>query len=462
MATETTTLRAQHALLPQGWAENVTVELGADGRIAKVEAGVEIDNSSAAERVGLLLPAMANLHSHAFQRAMAGLSEARGPQPRDTFWTWRQIMYRFLDNLTPDDIEVIAALVQMEMLEAGYATNVEFHYLHHRPGGEFYDSIAETSERIAAAAARTGIGLTLLPVHYQFGGVDRRSLGPGQHRFSTTPDEFAILLDAAEAALRHLPADAGIGVAPHSLRAVSPEALTLCEGLRPGRPLHMHLAEQRSEIDEVEAARGCRPVEWLLDNHSPDRRWTLIHLTHMTENETRRLAATGAVAGLCPITESSLGDGIFNGTIWRQAGGPIGFGSDSNIRISLIEELRTLEYSQRLRDNARAVLAEPGRSTGRVLYETGLDGGATAAGRETGAIAAGLWADLCAVSLDNPILYGRRGDEFLDSFVFAGGDGLVRNVWAAGRHVVRDGRHLDHDRITADYLACIVRLQERM
>jgi formiminoglutamate deiminase len=453
-----TMLWAEHALLPGGWAENVSVEVGADGRIASVAAGT----APGGTRIGLLLPAMANLHSHAFQRAMAGLSEARGPQPRDTFWTWRQIMYRFLDHLTPQDVEAIAALVQMEMLEAGYATNVEFHYLHHQPGGIPYDNIAEMSERIAAAAARTGIGLTLLPVHYQFGGVDRRPLGPGQQRFGTTPDSFAALLDAAEATLRHLPRDAGIGVAPHSLRAVSPEALTLCANLRPGRPLHMHLAEQLPEIEEVRAARGRRPVEWLLDTHGPDRRWTLIHLTHMTDDETRRLAATGAVAGLCPITESSLGDGIFNGTVWKDAGGRFGFGSDSNIRIALAEELRTLEYSQRLRDTARAVLAEPGRSTGRVIYEAGLDGGATAAGRATGAIAPGLWADLCAVSLNNPVLFGRNGDACLDSLIFAGGDGLVRDVWAAGRHVVRDGRHVDHDRIAAGYLTCIGRLQERI
>jgi formimidoylglutamate deiminase len=453
-----TRLWAEHALLPGGWAENVSIEIGADGRIAKVETGAALSG----ERVGQLLPAMSNLHSHAFQRAMAGLSEARGPEPRDTFWTWRQIMYRFLDHLTPEDVEAIAALVQMEMLEAGYATNVEFHYLHHRPGGKPYDNIAEMSERIAAAAARTGIGLTLLPVHYQFGGLDQRPLGPGQQRFGTTPDAFARLLDAAQAATRRLPADAGIGVAPHSLRAVSPEALRICEGLRPGRPLHMHLAEQIPEVEEVLAARARRPVEWLLDNHQPDRRWTLIHLTHMTEDETRRLAATGAVAGLCPITESNLGDGIFNGRVWKEAGGRAGFGSDSNIRISLIEELRTLEYSQRLRDKGRAILAEPGRSTGRVHYEAGLEGGATAAGRDTGAIAEGLWADLCAISLNNPALFGRKGDELLDSLIFAGGDGLVRDVWAAGRHVVREGRHVEHERVTAEYLACIGRLGERM
>lgn len=453
-----TVLWAERALLPDGWAENVRVDIAPDGRIGRVSAGAAPEG----QRVGLLLPAMANLHSHAFQRAMAGLSEARGPHPRDTFWTWRQIMYRFLDHLTPDDVETIAALVQVEMLEAGYATNVEFHYLHHRPGGTPYANLAEMSERIAAAAARTGIGLTLLPVHYQFGGCDGRPLGPGQARFGTDPDLFIRLLDAAEGALRNLPADAGIGVAPHSLRAVSPEALRLCATLRPGRPLHMHLAEQIPEIEEVQAARGLRPVEWVLEHCAPDRDWTLIHLTHMTPDETRRLAATGAVAGLCPLTEASLGDGIFNGTGWRDANGRWGFGSDSNIRISLVEELRGLEYSQRLRDTARAILAEPARSTGRVLYDAGLDGGATAAGRDTGAIRQGLWADLCAVALDTPVMAGRHGDQMMDSLVFAGGDGLVRDVWAAGRHVVRDGRHLDRDRIIADYLACIASLQERM
>jgi formiminoglutamate deiminase len=450
---------AERALLPEGWAENVCVTLD-QGRIARVEPGTPRQGGD--QRVGLLLPALANLHSHAFQRAMAGLSEAKGPEPRDTFWTWRQIMYRFLDHLTPEDIEPIAALVQMEMLEAGYATNVEFHYLHHRPGGGHYDNIAEMSARIAAASARTGIGLTLLPVHYQFGGTDRRPLAPGQNRFGTTPEEFQRLLEGAEAALGALPPDAGIGIAPHSLRAVSPEALRLCTELRPDRPLHMHLAEQIPEIEEISAAYGLRPVEWLLANFDPDHRWTLIHLTHMTEDETRRLAATGAVAGLCPITESSLGDGIFNGTIWAEEKGRLGFGSDSNIRITLTEELRTLEYSQRLRDRGRAILATPERSTGRVIYEAGLDGGATAAGRDTGAIRAGLWADLVAIDLENTVMSGRQGDQLLDSLIFAGHDGLVREVWSAGRHMVKDGRHIDHDRIVSDYLATIARVQDRM
>ncbi|MDO5657045.1 MAG: formimidoylglutamate deiminase [Paracoccus sp. (in: a-proteobacteria)] len=453
-----TEIWAETALLPEGWANHVALRLEGDGRIASVTPGA----APCGHRVDLLLPAMANLHSHAFQRAMAGLSEAKGPEPRDTFWTWRQIMFRFLDHLTPDDVEIIAALVQMEMLEAGYATNVEFHYLHHQPGGRAYDDMAEMSARIVAAAAETGIGLTLLPVHYQFGGVDRRPLGAGQARFETDPDSFARLADLAEAHLRALPPDAGMGIAPHSLRAVSPEGLALCTRLRPDRPLHMHLAEQIPEIEEVQAAYGCRPVEWLLDHHQPDSRWVLIHLTHMTKDETRRLAATGAVAGLCPITESSLGDGIFNGTIWREAGGRIGFGSDSNIRISLTEELRTLEYSQRLRDHGRAILAEPARSTGRVLYEEGLRGGALAAGRDSGAIAMGQWADLVAIGTDNPVMAGRAGDAALDSLIFAGGSGLIRDVWAAGRHVVQDGRHIARDRIAARYTALMRNLAARI
>ncbi|PZO68300.1 MAG: formimidoylglutamate deiminase [Paracoccus denitrificans] len=447
---------AERALLPDGWAENICVTVD-HGRITAVESGDSCD-----VRTPLLLPAMVNLHSHAFQRAMAGLSEAKGPEPRDTFWTWRKIMYRFLDVLTPEDVEAIAALVQMEMLEAGYATNVEFHYLHHRPGGGHYDDIAEMAQRVVAAAGRTGVGLTLLPVHYQFGGVDRRALIPGQDRFGTTPEEFVRLLEASEAALAALPPDAGIGVAPHSLRAVSPEGLKAAIALRPDRPLHMHLAEQVPEIEEISAAYGRRPVEWVLDNHDVNRRWTLIHLTHMTDDETRRLAATGAVAGLCPITESSLGDGIFNGTVWADGHGRYGFGSDSNIRISLTEELRTLEYSQRLRDRGRAILATPERSTGRVIYDAGLDAGATAAGRDTGAIAVGQWADLIGVETRHPVMAGRKGDQLLDSLIFAGHDGLIRDTWAAGRHVVQNGKHVDSDRITADYLSTMARLQDRM
>lgn len=450
------TIWAEQALLSTGWAHDVSVTLEG-GRIAAVQANSLPDPK--ATRVGTLLPAPTNLHSHAFQRAMAGLTERRGPDPRDSFWTWRQLMYRFLDQLTPDDVQAIAAFVQMQMLEAGYSAVAEFHYLHHAPGGQPYADLAEMSTRIAAAARETGIGLTLLPVLYQFGGCDQRPLGPGQNRFGNDPERFGRLLDGAEAALKLLPPDSVLGVAPHSLRAVSPEGLTLAAALRPTSPLHMHLAEQQAEVTEVEAHRGARPVEWLLANADVDARWCLIHCTQMARHETLALAATGAVAGLCPITESSLGDGIFDGVAWTGARGNWGIGSDSNIRISLSEELRTLDYSQRLRDHSRAALATAEKSTGRVLFEGAARGGAQAAGRAAGTIAAGQWADLLALDSGNVDLAGRRDDLVLDAFVFAADDRAVQEVWAAGRHLVQNGRHMKQTAITEAYRKVLGRLQ---
>jgi len=445
---------AREALTAQGWQRGVAVTLGDDGRIAAVEAGV----APRGERADILLPAPANVHSHAFQRAMAGMTEARGPAGKDSFWTWRQLMFRFLDRLTPDHVEAIAAFVQMQMLEAGFATNVEFHYLHHRPGGQPYDDIAEMSARIAAAAAATGIGLTLLPVHYRFGGCDRRPLGPGQVRFGTDPESFARLHEGARAALKALPGDTRLGVAPHSLRAVAPEDLGGVVDLAGDGPVHMHLAEQVAEVEEVAAARGARPVEWLLANAGIDGRWCLIHCTQMRPLETRALARSGAVAGLCPITESSLGDGIFDGVRWLGAGGRIAIGSDSNIRVSLSEELRTLEYSQRLRDRCRAALATPGHSTGRRLFEAAVAGGARAAGRGAGTIAPGNWADLLTLDGNAVDLAGRTGDAILDAFIFAGDDRMVSGVWSAGRAMVRAGRHLRHDAIRERYLRAVADL----
>lgn len=451
---------AKEALTAQGWQRDVAVSVDAQGRIAGVAAGAAPD--AGAERVDILLPAPANVHSHAFQRALAGMTERRGPDGRDSFWTWRQLMYRFLDRLTPDHVEAIAALVQMEMLEAGYATNVEFHYLHHRPGGAPYADIAEMSARIAAAAALTGIGLTLLPVHYRFGGCDGRPLGAGQARFGTDPDGFARLHAAAGAALGGLPGDTRLGVAPHSLRAVAPDDLPAITALAGGGPVHMHLAEQVAEVEEVQAAWGARPVEWLLRNVQIDGSWCLIHCTQMQPDETRALARTGAVAGLCPITESNLGDGIFDGVRWMEAGGRIAIGSDSNIRIALTEELRTLEYSQRLRDRSRAALATDTLSTGRRIFEAAVTGGARAAGRGQGGIAAGEWADLLALDGGAIDLAGREGDAILDAFVFAGDSGMVSAVWAAGRAMVREGRHPHRNEIRARYLRAMADLREAL
>ncbi|XDA96996.1 formimidoylglutamate deiminase [Sulfitobacter sp. LCG007] len=447
---------ADVALLPGGWARDVRVEIDRSGNIARVEKGASAD--PAAHRAAILLPSPANVHSHAFQRAMAGLSETRGAGSTDSFWTWRQLMFRFLEQLTPDDVEAITAFVQMEMLEAGYAASVEFHYLHHQQDGAPYADLAEMSARVCAAAAQSGIGLTLLPVLYQYGGIDRRALGPGQVRFGNDPDRFERLLQGARAAVTQLPDDARTGVAPHSLRAVSAEGLAVAVSLSPDAPIHMHVAEQIAEVEEVRRATGARPVDWLLDHHPVDDRWCLIHCTQMTDVETRRLAASGAVAGLCPITESSLGDGIFSADVYAQEGGRFGIGSDSNIRISLSEELRTLEYSQRLATNRRSVLARVGRSTGRLLYETAVSGGAQAAGRPSGAIAKGLLADLLGLDGAALPLVNRREDQILDSWIFAADDRLVRDVWSAGRHMVRDGRHVARDGIEAAYRKVAMRL----
>lgn len=445
-----TVIWAETALLPGGWARDVRVDL-AGGRITAVTPGVVAEG----ERVGCLLPAGHNLHSHAFQRAMAGMTERKG-HPRDTFWTWRQMMFRFLDQLTPEDVQAIAAFVQMEMLEAGYASVCEFHYLHHQPGGVPYARLAEMAERIVAAAGETGIGLTLLPVAYEQGGCDGRALSPGQVRFGNAPEPFLALWEASGAALRALPGDAVLGVAPHSLRAVRREVLAALTEL-PG-PFHIHLAEQVAEVEEVQAAYGARPVDWLLENAAVDGRWCLIHATQMKPHETEALAATGAVAGLCPITEASLGDGIFDALRWQAAGGRFGVGSDSNLRIAQAEELRSLEYSQRLRDRGRAMLAIEEASTGRVLFETAAQGGAQAAGRDSGALAPGMWADLLALDMGAVDLEGRQGDGILDAWIFAGDDRMVQAVWSAGRPVVRDGRHVARDGIVARYRAVMRRL----
>lgn len=454
------TIWAETALLPTGWADKVTVEIDGQGRISDVQTGVSAPD--AAIRVPMLLPAPVNVHSHGFQRAMAGLTERRGPDPSDSFWTWRQLMFRFLDRLGPAHIEAITAFVQMEMLEAGYGASVEFHYLHHRPGGIVYDDIAETSARVVAASDLSGMGLCLLPVHYEFGGCDQRALTAGQVRFGNTFEQFQTLHGAAAGHVKQGRADSNIGVAPHSLRAVGIDDLKGYGAAFPSGPIHMHLAEQRAEVAEVAQHWGARPVTWALDHMQLDGRWCLIHCTQMTPEETVALARSGVVAGLCPITESSLGDGIFDAVRWLDNGGAFAIGSDSNIRISLSEELRTLEYSQRLRDGTRAALATPEKSTGRRMFDGMLHGGAQASGRDTGRIAAGAWADLMTLDTASEYIWGREGDPALDAWIFAGDDSLVRDVWSAGRHMVHEGQHVQRASISAAYKRTIDALRDAL
>ncbi len=421
---------AKRALLPSGWVGNVRVTVDG-GRIASVTAGAAPAAGDA--RVDTLLPALANLHSHAFQRAMAGMTEYRAAG-RESFWTWRDLMYRFLDRLTPEQVEAIAAQVQVEMLEAGFASVGEFHYVHHQPGGAPYRDIAELSSRIMAAAAETGIGLTHLPVLYSYGGAGQAPLHGGQLRFGNDVARFARLVDAARDAARDLPGDTVVGIAPHSLRATCPEDLAAALPIAGDAPVHIHVAEQPREVADISAWLGARPVEWLLDNAPVDGRWCPIHATHMTETETAALARSGAVAGLCPITEANLGDGPFNGPQWIAAGGAFGLGSDSNVRISLTEELRTLEYSQRLRDLARNVMVPGAGSVGAFLYDGAARGGARALGRDAGEIAAGRLADLMAVDTGHPTLCALSEGQILDGLRFAA-PGRDRCL-VAGRHRV--------------------------
>ncbi|MEP4037843.1 formimidoylglutamate deiminase [Pseudophaeobacter sp.] len=450
-----TALFAKRALLSTGWAERVRLTLR-DGRITAITSNMRPESGDV--HVDTLLPALANLHSHSFQRAMAGMTEYR-KAGRDSFWTWRELMYRFTAHLTPDQIEAIAALVFLEMQEAGYASVGEFHYLHHQKDGSPYDNLAEHSDRIMAAAVQTGIGLTHLPVLYSYAGVGKKPLEPGQVRFGNDVDQFCKLVDQARSAVSSLSADCQVGIAPHSLRATAPDDLSRVLQAQPQEcPVHIHIAEQPKEVQEVQAGLGARPVEWLLENAPVDQNWCLIHATHMTPEETRAMAASGAVAGLCPVTEANLGDGPFNGPTYLEAGGTFGVGSDSNVLISLTEELRTLEYSQRLRDLSRNVLVPGEGSVGQVLYTGAAKGGAQALGRGTGEIAIGQWADLVAIDATHPSLCALRDDQLLDGLVFAAKDEVVTDLWSAGRHAVQAGRHIARDQIIARYRQAISEL----
>jgi formimidoylglutamate deiminase len=446
----------QHALLPSGFAREVRVEIEA-GMIASVTPGAAPDG---AERIaGIAVPGMPNLHSHAFQRGMAGLAERRGPA-NDTFWTWREVMYRFLGRLGPEDVEAIAAFADMEMLEGGFTVVGEFHYLHHDPDGRPYADPAELAARIVAAAAETGIGLTLLPCFYAQGGFGGAAPVPGQRRFITDPDGFARLVESAGRHLSGLPG-ARMGVAPHSLRAVTPEALHEVVRLAPKGPIHIHAAEQVREVEDCLAWSGARPVEWLLDNAAVDGRWCLIHTTHMTPDETLRLARSGAAAGLCPLTEASLGDGTFDGPRHLAAGGRFGIGTDSNIQIDAAAELRQLEYSQRLAHRGRNVMTlDEGESTGARLFRTALAGGARALAQPTGAIAPGMRGDLVVLDAEHPALAASGPQSWLDAWIFCAGRDLINRVIAGGEVVVSGGRHRNRDRIAARYRAALARLRD--
>ena len=440
---------ADNVWMPHGWAESACLDTGT-GFVREATADGRHDD---AEYLGrYVLPGMPNLHSHAFQRAMAGLAE-RQNDPGDSFWTWREIMYAFASRVGPDELRAIAAQLYVEMLKAGYTHVCEFHYLHHRPDATPYADPAEMSLALIEAAREAGIGMTLLPTLYMTGGFDGRALAERQRRFGHTLDAYLSLVER----LRKMETDTlRVGVALHSLRAVPAEAMRVVidSGLVAKAPIHIHIAEQIGEVQDCLALRNARPVDWLLDHAPVDERWCLVHATHMSESEIARLAKTGAIAGLCPTTEANLGDGVFALKAWLDAGGVIGIGSDSNISISPVEELRWLEYGQRLLTRHRNIaVSESSDSVGETLLGDSLFGGARAAGAPIGALEKGMRADLIVLDDDAAALVARDSDNIVDSLIFAGNVNLVRDVMVGGEWVVRAARHRDEQRIADRYRA---------
>ncbi len=446
----------ESALLPGGWARRVRLTCR-DGLIDSVEPDVNPDPVD--ERHAIGIPGLPNLHSHAFQRALAGLTERRGAAA-DSFWTWRELMYRFVERIDPDQLEAVTALAFAEMLEAGFTRVGEFHYLHQDKSGLPFAEPGELAGRIAAAAAGTGIALTLLPTFYAHGGFG--GIGPNarQRRFVTDLERFGRIVESSRKAVRSLAAG-HVGVAPHSLRAVTAAELAGVVALASGGPIHIHVAEQVREVQECVAWCGRRPIEYLLDTAAVDASWCLVHATHATSAELERIAAAGAVVGLCPLTEASLGDGVFPAPEFQACRGRFGIGSDSNVLLDAGAELRMLEYSQRLTRRERNVLAgESGHSTGRSLFAAAMAGGSQVLGGVTGTAGrAGLAPeapfDLVTLDAAHPALIERREDEILDSWIFAAGREAIDCVWCAGEKVVSGGRHHQREAIVARYRRAI-------
>jgi formimidoylglutamate deiminase len=455
------TLFAEHARLPDGWRSNVLLQWDASGMLVAVTpdstapAGVTRAN-------GPLMPGMPNLHSHAFQRAMAGLTEYRA-SAADSFWSWRELMYRFAARITPERVGAIAHWLYIEMLKAGYTSVCEFHYVHHAQDGQRYANPAEMAERVVDAAQAAGIGMTMLPVLYQYSGFGALEPQPGQARFIHTPGS---LLDSLERLRTARPESGALryGVAPHSLRAVSKASLsTLLAGLDaafPGAPVHIHIAEQLAEVSACMAMEGARPVRWLLDRFDVDSRWCLVHATHVDAQEVQSMAASGATAGLCLTTEANLGDGIFPSRDYLDANGRFGVGSDSHVALDWRSELRLMEYGQRLLRRERNVLAsEKEAYVADRLFDAALTGGGAATGRAVGALEAGMRADWIVLDADHPAIAGQGPTAWLSGVVFCEhGDSPVLDVTVGGKQVVGGRRHADQESAFGEYRRALTAL----
>jgi len=446
-------LFAREALLADGWRTDCLLDVDAAGMIRTIETEVAVP-ADAERAAGPVIAGLPNLHSHAFQRAIAGLTERRGPG-EDSFWTWREAMYGFVRRFDPDALEAVAAQVFVEMLKAGFTAVAEFHYVHHDPEGRPYATLTELSDRVIGAAERTGIALTHLPVLYAHGGFGGAPPEPGQRRFVNDPERYARLLAALHAHHGGRPGFR-LGIAPHSLRAVTARELALAlealAGIDPDAPVHIHIAEQAREVEQCRAWSGRPPVAWLLEHLEVNARWCLVHATHVEPEEIAGIVASGAVVGLCPTTEANLGDGVFPAREFLERGGRFGVGSDSNVSVSPVEELRLLEYGQRLLRRQRAVLAlAPGESVGARLLTGAARGGAQALGLPAGALEPGRRADLVVLDPDAPALAGKTGDAILDALVFAGNVTAVRDVMVGGQWRVREGRHPLEGEILASF-----------
>ena len=459
-----TILEVEHLHQPDGWLSPGYLGIGADGRITSVSG--EKPKGHPVERLrGFGVPGLSNLHSHAFQRALAGRTEfVTAARAEDNLWTWRKEMYRLVDRLTPENYEAIAALVYLEMLQFGMTGVCEFHYVHHQPGGRSHANPAEMSDRLIAAASRTGLGLTLLPVLYAHGGIGK-PVEETQKRFVHSVDDYLKLIETLRTRRAGNPG-LNVGLALHSLRAVTADearaALAGMDAMDPDARLHIHVSETTHEVAEVEAGLGARPIQWLLDNTGLGERWCLVHATHMDASEIAGAAASGAVAGICPLTEATMGDGFFALPEYHGAGGAWGIGTDSHYSTSTAEELRILECGKRLELRRRNVIARPrdGQAvhSGRTLFDTALAGGERASGQGGGALVAGRRADLVMLDPDSHVLLGHGPETVLDAWILGGTQNPVRDVMVAGRWVIRDGRHAHEDAIRAAYRDAAARL----
>jgi formimidoylglutamate deiminase len=451
-------IMADWALLDDGLVSNVLVDIGGDGNILAVTP--DAPDRHGEPVAGVLLPGMTNLHSHAFQRSFAGrTSLAVGG---DDFWSWRDAMYRAAGHIEPEAMHAIAAYLAMRLLERGYTGLVEFHYLFNQRNGTRYADPTALADAVVEGARGAGIGLTMLFGIYETGGFGGRALEPGQRRFANTSAQALRML--ADAQARSTP-DLHFGLAPHSLRAVPPASLHdavagVC-GIDPSAPMHIHVAEQTAEVAACIATLGAPPVAWLLDHAPVAANWCLIHATHAAEDALRRVAQTGAVAGLCPSTEADLGDGIFPFGPFTEAGGRFGIGSDSNVCMDPCDELRLLEYAQRLSLRRRNLgpgrFGDEPRHTGPALWQAAALGGAQASGRKIGRIAPGCRADFCVLA-PNIETQGAGPAAAVDAAIFAPGDRPVRHVMAGGTWLVRDGRHRAAETMTAAYRAALAGL----